>query len=121
MFASAFLTTTTTTKPQDGNTPDTPNGKQVSDFITVQSLTNFSAMTGAIVAAWKALQLTEWGWTDERTVPLVACWLFGIVSVLISELGDWRKVLSAVFVALVNSLVLFGAVIGAVEAVGLKT
>jgi hypothetical protein len=121
MPANPFLTTTTTSTPQDGNTPGTPDSKKVSDFITVQSFTNLSAMTGAIVATWKALQLTNWGWTDERWVPLVLCLLFGLVSVLISKLDNLGQWASALFVAGLNSLVLFGAVIGAMEAVNIKT
>ena len=119
MVAGAFLTTATKASPQDGRTPDTPNAAQVSDFITVQSLTNFSAMTGAIVGAWKALELTSWHWTSSRTVPFVICVLFGAISVLVSDLQGWTSRLSAGFVALLNSLVLFGAVVGAVTA--LKT
>jgi hypothetical protein len=112
MVAGAFLTTTTNAAPQDGRT-DSDDGKQVSDFITVQSFTNLSAVTGAITAAWKALELTSWHWTTSRTVPLVACLVFGGVSVLVSKLDGWRAVMPAAFVALINSLVLFGAVIGA--------
>ncbi|MFI1285148.1 hypothetical protein ACH4U5_31060 [Streptomyces sp. NPDC020858] len=118
MLTRTFLTTTTTKTPQDGNTSGTPDAKQVSDFITVQSFTNFAAMSGAVLGAWKAVQLTQWNGTDSRTVPFVLCLAFGLISVLMSKLS-WREAGPAVFVALLNSLVLFGAVVGA--AVGLKT
>jgi hypothetical protein len=50
-----FTTTTSVNSPLDAsNGTDAKPG--VSDFLTVQALTNFAAMTGAITAAWNAVQ-----------------------------------------------------------------
>jgi len=59
MLSKLFLTSATQASPQDGDIPDnTPNEQKVnvSDFVTVQGLANFALMTGAIFAAWRALQ-----------------------------------------------------------------
>jgi hypothetical protein len=52
---NVFKTTTTAESPLDAST-GTEAKPPVSDFITVQSFTNFAAMNGAITAAWHALQ-----------------------------------------------------------------
>ncbi len=53
-ISNAFGTTVNADNPTD---PTQPNGsKVVSDFITVASFTNFSAMTGAVATAWGALR-----------------------------------------------------------------
>jgi hypothetical protein len=115
-----FKTTTSATSPLDASGGDT--GKPgVSDFLTIQSLTNFAAMTGAITAAWNALQkvLPQ---ASALWVPYLFALVFGIISVLISldglkENGGTGRlklgtVLGAIFVAVINSLVLAGAVVG---------
>ena len=79
-------------------------------------------MTGAITAAWHALQRL----TPEASaiwVPYLFALAWAIVSLLISKDGlkktkdgretwELRMLVGAVFVALINSLVLAGAVVG---------
>ena len=52
---NVFRTTTASESPLDGS-GGTQAKPAVSDFVTVQSFTNFAAMTGAITAAWHALE-----------------------------------------------------------------
>jgi hypothetical protein len=124
---NVFKTTTTAESPLDAST-GTVAKPPVSDFITVQSFTNFAAMTGAITAAWHALQRL----TPEAAaiwVPYLFALAWGVVSLLISKDGlkktkDGREtwelgtLAGAIFVALINSLVLAGAVVGTNIATG---
>jgi hypothetical protein len=122
---NVFMTTTTAESPLDAST-GTQAKPPVSDFITVQSFTNFAAMTGAITAAWHALQRL----TPELAaiwVPYLFALVWAIVSLLISKDGlkktndgKWEPgtLVAAVFVALINSLVLAGAVVGTNIATG---
>jgi len=118
---NVFKTTTTAESPLDAST-GTEAKPTVSDFITVQSFTNFAAMTGAITAAWHALQTLTPG-AAAIWVPYLFAFVWAIVSFLISidglkkskggkETLDPGTVIGAVFVALINSLVLAGAVVG---------
>jgi hypothetical protein len=52
-MSSLLKTTTSVDSPLDASGGD-DSKPPVSDFLTVQSLTNFSAMAGAITAAWNA-------------------------------------------------------------------
>lgn len=125
---NVFKTTTTADSPLDAST-GTEAKPTVSDFVTVQSFTNFAAMTGAINAAWHALQRL----TPEAAaiwVPYLFALVWAIVSFLISldglkktkggkETWELGTVVGAAFVALINSLVLAGAVVGTNIATGL--
>jgi hypothetical protein len=94
----------------------------VSGFLTVQSFTNFAAVSGAITAAWGALQKLIPG-ASALWVPYLFAFVWGGISILISIEGlkttsgaskelKLGTVLQAVFVAAINSLVLAGAVVG---------
>jgi hypothetical protein len=118
---NVFKTTTTAESPLDAST-GTEAKPTVSDFITVQSFTNFAAMTGAITAAWHALQTLTPGAAAIWVLYLFA-FVWAIVSFLISVDGlkktkdgkeklELGTLVGAVFVALINSLVLAGAVVG---------
>jgi hypothetical protein len=98
----------------------------VSDFLTIQSLTNFAAMTGAITAAWHALATLDASIFGQVWIPYAFAGLFGAVSIAISpdamrRNGKWDlgATASAAFIALINSLVLAGAVVGTRVAVDL--
>jgi hypothetical protein len=115
-IASAFGTTVLTEQPTSGYLSSgqvSPDGtKTVSDFVTVQSLTNFSAMTGVITTVWGALQATT-HFFDSRWVPFTLCLIFGVASFISSGIdGNIRKWFPALFIALINSLALFGAILG---------
>jgi hypothetical protein len=124
---NVFKTTTSGESPLDASR-GTEEKPTVSDFLTVQSFANFALMTGAIAAAWHALQkimpsaTTLW-------VPYGFAFVWAIISVLISLEGlkkgtdgsgklDLGTVLGAIFVAAINSLVLAGAVVGTNIATG---
>lgn len=118
---SVFKTSTTASSPLDGSRgPESGQAEnQVSDFLTVQSLANFGAMTGAITAAWGALQRLAWISPEAIWVPYSMALFWGLVSFLMSWSGlksnnkvDLGNLLGALFVALINSLVLAGAVVG---------
>ncbi len=122
MAANVLKTTTNADSPLDGHITGAKAESAVSDFLTIQSFTNFAAMTGAITAAWNALQrLTPAA--AAVWVPYVFALGWGFVSLLISIEGlkknkDGTKtvepgtLVAAIFIALVNSLVLAGAVVG---------
>jgi hypothetical protein len=124
---NVFKTTTTEASPLDAST-GTDVKPAVSDFITVQSFTNFAAMTGAITAAWHALQRLS-PVAAAIWVPYLFAFAWAIISILISIDGlkktnggqkrlELGTILGAVFVALINSLVLAGAVVGTGIATG---
>ncbi len=116
---SLFKTTTSPESPLDAST-GTDDKPAVSDFLTVQTLSNFAAMTGAITAAWHALEkLTPHA--DTIWVPYICAFAWGFIS-LVTSLDGLTKSASdkvkfgtfcqAVFIAAINSLVLGGAVVG---------
>jgi len=118
---NVFKTTTTAESPLDASN-GTEAKPSVSDFVTVQSFSNFAAMTGAITAAWHALQRLTPG-AAAIWVPYLFALVWAIVSLVISidglkktkhgkETLELGTVVGAAFVALINSLVLAGAVIG---------
>jgi hypothetical protein len=118
---SLFKTTTRAESALDGSGGES-GGPAVSDFLTVQSLTNFAAMTGAITAAWSALKTLSPQTFSAIWVPYVFALLFGIVSILISIEGlknadsgklDAGSVAGAIFIGAINALVLASAVVGA--------
>ncbi|MFK0250874.1 hypothetical protein ACIQUM_39790 [Amycolatopsis azurea] len=132
-IATAFGTTAAADAPTSGKLEVAPAGtKSVSDFITVQSLTNFAATTGAIAAAWGGGQ-SLWAPMRGTWFPFALCALFGLVSLVasrpsaalvgndgqrLSEQPSWfARFGQPSFIALVNVFVLYGAVLGASAAV----
>jgi hypothetical protein len=122
--ASLFKTTTSADSPLDGS-GGTQTKPWVSDFLTIQSLTNFAAMTGSITAAWHALQRLNPQLFSALWVPYAFAAVFGLVSILMSLDGlrksgstklDFGSLLGAVFIAVINALVLASAVVGAAVA-----
>jgi hypothetical protein len=116
-----FKTTTSAESPLDASR-GAETKSTVSDFLTVQSFTNFAAMSGAITAAWNGLQklIPE---ASTLWVPYGCAFIWGLISLLISIEGlktgsgaskrlEFGTLLQAVFVAAINSLVLAGAVVG---------
>ena len=116
------MTTTSKESVTDGSTGD--NTKPgVSDFLTVQSFTNFAAVSGAITAAWQAVQTlnpTFFGlW-----FPYACAFMWATVSYQISKDGlakkdqngnmvvPWGTTGQALFFAFINALVLAGSVVG---------
>jgi hypothetical protein len=121
-LSAAFATTVAESEPTNANLASAgirtgasigaDPTKEVSDFITVQSFTNFAAMTGAFAAAWGAARQVDAHVFGGVWLPLVLCLAFGAVSLIASDLGrDPRRWLQAGLIALVNSLVLLGAVV----------
>jgi len=117
-IGNVFMTSTTEDSPLDSSRTD-PNESLVSDFLTVQSLTNFAVMTGAITTAWLALQKLEPS-AVTHWVPFWFAVAWAVISILMSHevlLKDGLpkcvpRILAAVFVAGINALVLFSAVLG---------
>ncbi|MFL6159871.1 MAG: hypothetical protein ACJ72D_27600, partial [Marmoricola sp.] len=102
-------------------------------FVTTSTLVSFPVMTGAIATAWGGFQQLDDG-LDSKVVPFVLCMLFALVSVLASRpltpapaatstIGtaaarlrlDWWAQVS--FIALLNALTLYGAVLAAAKVV----
>lgn len=129
-LGSLFKTTTSVHAPLDGSsavlegTSPPPTATAVSDFLTVQSVTNFAVMTAAIMTAWKSLERLD-ARLSTLWVPYGFAVAFGVVSVLISTEAlktgtrwNWGKVFTAAFIALINALVLASAVVGATVVTG---
>ena len=120
--SSVLMTSTSSTDVTDGSTGD-PTKAGVSDFLTIQSFTNFAAVSGAITAAWHAVQSlnsTAFGlW-----FPYACAFLWATVSYQISKEGlskadgdggktvPWGVTGQALFFAFINALVLAGSVVG---------
>jgi len=116
---NVFKTTTAGASPLDASV-GTDQKPAVSDFLTVQAFTNFAAMTGAITAAWHGLQRLM-PQASSLWVPYGCAFAWGLISVLISLDGlkktgstklELGVVAQALFLALINALVLGGAVVG---------
>ena len=110
-----FMTTVSPDSPLDGSKGTDPQGK-ASDFLTVQSFMNFAAMTGAITAAWHALQLIA-TWALALWVPYVLAFCWGGISFAISFKELEKKssatygigvFAQAIFIAFINALILAG-------------
>lgn len=92
---------------------------RVSDFLTIQSLTNFAAITAAISVAWKALEVLQSHWFTPLWTPFALSEAWLAVSLIMSasqqdaatlkKAGYWA---ATIFVGFINSLVLFAAAIG---------
>lgn len=127
---SLFKTATRVDAPFDGSMAFAPGSSSggpastasasVSDFLTVQALTNFAAMTGAITAAWHALARLSPVFSSPW-VPYAFAGAFGLVSILMSSDAlknqgslklDFGRVMAAIFIAVINALVLASAVVG---------
>jgi hypothetical protein len=115
MAMNLFTVATRSESPLDASLQG-PSQRSVSNFLTVQSFTNFAAMAGAISAAWHALRqldpalATPW-------VPYGMAIAWGVISLVMSWEGLRKEgragaILAAAFIAMVNSLVLAGAVVG---------
>jgi hypothetical protein len=120
-LTNVFKTTTSAESPLDASR-GTEAKPGVSDFLTVQSFTNFAAMTGAISAAWSGLQklISE---ASTLWVPYGFAFIWALISFVISKEGlkttvgsqeklELAMVLQAIFIGVINSLVLAGAVVG---------
>jgi len=119
MLRMAFSVPTDANTPLDAgsNPAQGGNEKSVSNFLTVQSLTNFAAMTGAISAAWHGLIAIDDVW-NTNLVPYGLAVFWGLISFGLSwEALAVQKKLGAIgaalFVAFLNSMVLGSAVVGA--------
>lgn len=99
---------------------------KVSAFLTVASFTNFSAMSMAIAAAWQTLQQLAPGvaWLKGPGLPLLLALAWCLVSLYLTweeakKAGTFTAgaMAQALFMGLVNAVVLAGAVTGMVKAV----
>jgi EamA domain-containing membrane protein RarD len=115
---SMLKTTTSGESPLDGST-GSGTKPPVSDFLTLQSLTNFAVMAAAIGIAWRSLGALNPRWSS-LWVPYAFAAFYGVISILTSIDGlrkdgktlELGTLLGAVFIALINSLVLASAVVG---------
>lgn len=115
MAMNLFTVATRSESPLDASLPG-PSRSSISNFLTLQSFTNFAAMAGAISAAWHALRQLD-GALGTLWVPYGMAVAWGVISFVMSWEGLRRErqlgaILAGGFIALVNSLVLAGAVVG---------
>ena len=120
--SSVLMTSTSPDAVTDGSQGH-PGKAGVSSFLTVQSFTNFSAISGGITAAWHALPAVI-PQASSAWFPYICAFLWAIISYQISKEGlgtddgngkktvPWGTTGQALFFALINALVLAGSVIG---------
>ena len=113
---SYFSVTTHPHAPLDASSSKDGAPATVSNFLTVQSFTNFAAIAGAISAAWHALRLLSPA-LGAIWVPYALAFAWGVIAFVMSWESLRREkqagsLLAAAFIAFVNSLVLAGAVVG---------
>jgi hypothetical protein len=113
---SYFTVPTKARSPLDASAHGGGAPGAVSNFLTLQSFTNFAAMAGAISAAWHAARQLDAG-LGAIWVPYALAGLWGVISFVMSwpglrKEGNAGTMLAAAFIALVNALVLAGAVVG---------
>lgn len=114
-----LLTTVRKSNPTNSLTDasDAQELTSVSEFLTVQSLANFAAMSAAIAAAWRVLEKVHPAFAS-MWLPwgLALGWL--VVSLLLSKAGaPPQKALTGywiplAFIGLLNSTILVAAVAG---------
>ncbi|WP_370943288.1 hypothetical protein AB5J62_29875 [Amycolatopsis sp. cg5] len=111
--AQVFGTTVAGDKKITGNFGDAkPEGaKNVSDFVTTQSFSNFSGMAIVIYGVWKIMQHV-FDFFRGTWFPAILCAAFLAVSVAASWSNTPGKRITAIFIAILNSILLYGAVIG---------
>lgn len=118
MPLSSLLKTSTSTRDVMNGADGDAGKPGVSDFLTLQSFTNFAAMSGAITAAWHAAAaatcIAKGIW-----FPYGCAMRWAIISYLISRDGlqQGGKVplgvtLQALFIGFINAMVLAGSVVG---------
>ena len=83
-FTDAFFTSAQARNPSNSQTLGVSQGEQtsVSEFLTVQSLTNFAAITGAITIAWKALKTLSSSDFSTQWTPFVMALAWLVVSLI---------------------------------------
>jgi hypothetical protein len=87
-IARVLRTTTKDDAPLDASGDG--GKKEVSDFLTIQSLASFAVMAGALTTAWNALQKVE-PRAATVWVPYVLAFVWAFISVAIS-LDGLKKV-----------------------------
>lgn len=95
---------------------------KVSAFVTVASFANFSTMSGAIAAAWVTLShaMPGWTWAQGVGLPFLLALAWCLVSLLLSwdelkKSGSIGGIAQALFIGLLNAVVLAGSVVGLVK------
>lgn len=120
-FTDAFFTSAQARNPSNSQTLGVSQEEQtsVSEFLTVQSLTNFAAITGAITIAWKALMTLSSSDFSTQWTPFVMALAWLVVSLIATAAQQDKSARTSVvfwttgiFIGIINALVLFGAVIG---------
>jgi hypothetical protein len=130
-ISSLFKTTTAADAVIDASGGETTK-PAVSDFLTVQSFANFAAMSGAITAAWHAVQLLLPA-ASGIWFPYGCAFVWAVISILISRDGLVQRDASGsmgitvgtyaqvCFIGLINALVLASSVVGANAALAATT
>jgi len=129
--SNLFKTTVSATSPLDGSTSaatiaalkkggEEGADQKVSDFLTVQSLANFGAVTGGVNMAWNGLSTLKPEWFAGIGTPFGMAFLWLVASLAMSHDQfykdnkiQWSTLVGGLFVGFINALVLASAVLGA--------
>jgi hypothetical protein len=121
----AFVVNTKPSAPLNANAPGEGTDTQVSNFVTVQSLSTFAIATPVLKTIWELIKsLAGSGWAESYWTPFGICVVYGIWQLLISLVGEKRvkgpaAISSAVFVAAANAGILSASIIGLTETTGI--
>ena len=92
-------------------------------FVTPQSLTSFAGASGITTLIWRTSGLLQEGWDKEPLVALLIAALVGAAIYLINETDPargpvtGRERLIGIFIAIINTIVIFSAAVGAGEVI----
>jgi hypothetical protein len=99
------------------------DSKQVSNFVTAQSLATFAVAAPVLKTIWELIKSLAGGWADSYWTPLVICLVYGAWQFIISVWGEkkltsFTAILSAAITAAANAGILAASIIGLTETTG---
>jgi uncharacterized membrane protein len=122
-LSEAFLVNTRNSAPLNANAPANNAETQVSNFVTVQSLSTFAVAAPVLKTLWELLKAVGGGWAKSYWTVLGICFVYGAWQLLISVSGPNRvrglaAIVSALIVGVANSAILAASIIGLTETTG---
>ena len=124
---SAFVVSSTSDAPLNANAPAAGKVAEVSNFVTVQSLSSFAVAAAVLKTLWELLQsLVGADWPDSYWTPFIlslvyGAWQLGITLSGTSRVTGLMNIISAAVVAIVNSAILTASIIGITDAANVGT
>jgi hypothetical protein len=101
----------------NANAPAEAASKQVSNFVTAQSLSTFAVATPVLKTIWELIKSLAGGWAESFWTPLVICLIYAawqfVMSVWgVNKLTGFTAILSAIITGAANAGILAASIIG---------